>query len=160
MNIQCSGPIKHFAPLFWLMGGIPPHSEQDVPVTVHFDSEKDSKAFVFNRSFHFKRRKPYSFKSRMLQISGNEVIEIMRFGLGWRMKCIWENGRVKMVHNGYALNWFGHLIPLPLTPLLGSGNAEEIAINENEFDMSVKITHPLWGTIYNYEGRFQLKEKR
>lgn len=158
MNIHCSGPIKYLAPLFWLMGGIPPHSEQGVPVTVHFDSEKQSKAFVFNRTFHFKLRKPYSFKSRMLPISKNEVIEVMRFGLGWRMKCVWQDGRVKLLHNGYALKWFGHLIPLPLTHLLGSGNAEEVAVSENAFEMSVKITHPFWGTFYDYNGQFQLKE--
>lgn len=159
LNTFCAGPVKWFAPLFWLMRGIPPHTENAVPVTVHFDSDPETKAFHFNRVFHFKTVKPYSFKSRMAQIKGSEVIELMRFGVGWRMDYVWEDGRVKLKHKGYALSAFGHLIPLPLTMLMGKGYAEEIPVDDDTFDMFVHITHPLWGKVYEYKGRFAVSEK-
>lgn len=158
LDVMCSGPIKLFAPLFWLMGSIPPHNEKNVPVTVYFESDKNTKYFHFNRVFRFKTRKPYNFRSRMLQTTGNEVIEIMRFGFGWKMSYTWEDNRIKLQHKGYVLKLLGHFIPLPLNKLMGEGNAEEIAIDNSSFGMSVEINHPLWGKIYEYKGNFKIKE--
>ena len=154
LNVMCAGPIRWLSPLFWLLGTVPPYNQSNVPVTVHFDSDKESQAFKFNRTFHFSGRKPYRFYSEMLPIKDNELIEVMRFGICWRMQYLWQDDRVKMNHQGYALKWFGHIIPLPLTWLLGEGNAEEIPVDENTFDMWVRMTHPWWGKLYEYQGQF------
>ncbi len=158
LDVMSAGPIKMLAWLFWLMRGIPPYNETNVPVTVSFESDKHSKYFHFNRVFNFKTRKAYCFKSRMIQIKDNEVIEVMRSRLGWRMNYVWEGERVKLKHRGYVLYSFGHFIPLPLTFLIGEGNAEEIAVDENFFNMVVTITHPWWGKIYEYQGRTEAKD--
>jgi len=158
LDVMCAGPIKLFAPLFWLLGGIPPHNEKNVPVTVHFQSDKNTKAFHFNREFNFATRAPYRFQSRMLQTKDNEVIELMRFGLGWKMNYHWQDQQVQLRHKGYVFHLFGHFIPLPLTFLLGEGNADEVAIDDNTFAMNVTITHPWWGIIYQYKGQFEVQE--
>lgn len=155
MDIQCSGPIKLFAPLLRFMGSVPPFNETNVPVVVSFESEPASKAFHFKREFQFKNTKPYHFNSYMLQ-HGNEVIEIMRLGMVWRSSYVWEKDRVKLKHKGYAIRLFGLLIPLPLTWLLGEANAEEVPVDDTIFDMRVEMTHPLWGRIYEYKGRFEV----
>ena len=156
LDVMCRGPIKWFSWLFWLLRGIPPHNENDVLVKVNFESDANSQSFHFNRTFHFKKRKLYSFKSRMVQIKGSEVIEIMRSRLGWKMNFVWQDGQVKLKHKGYILYFFGFFIPLPLTFLLGEGNAEETPIDDDHFDMKVTITHPWWGIIYQYRGRFKI----
>jgi len=144
------------SPLMKLLGQIPAFNEKDVPVTVQFESDLNSKAFHFNRCFKFPGREPYVFHSRMLQIKDNEVIEIMKFGLGWRMMYLWDGEKVILAHKGYSLQFFGHLIPLPLTILIGAGNAMEYPVDENTFDMEVTITHPWWGEVYGYKGRFEV----
>ncbi len=159
LDVICTGPIKLLAPLLWLVKGIPPHNENEVRTTVHFQSHLDSKAFTFNRVFHFKKRSPYRFKSSMIQTTNNEVIELMRFGIGWKSSFHWEDACVKLKHKGYVLKLFGHFIPIPLTALIGKGNAVETAIDDDTFDMQTDITHPWWGKIYEYKGRFQLKGK-
>ena len=88
------------------------------------------------------------------------MIEVMPSRLGWRMNYVWENQRVKLKHKGYVLYAFGHFIPVPLTFLIGEGNAEEIAIDDDHFDIIVTITHPWWEKIYEYKGRFALKESK
>jgi len=143
-----------------MMRGIPPANETDVPVSVYFESDSHSKSFHFNRIFNFQTRKPYHFKSRMIQTQGNEVVEVMRSRMGWRMNYVWEDDRVKLKHKGYILSVFGCFIPLPLSLLVGKGDAEEIAVNDDTFDMVVSITHPLWGKIYEYKGRFTVKENQ
>ncbi len=44
----------------------------------------------------------------------------------------------------------------PLLHLLGEGNAEEIAVDNDTFDMHVDISHPWWGKIYEYQGQFRI----
>lgn len=159
LDIMCAGPIKLFAPLFWLLGGVPPQNEKNVPVEVVFKSNENNKEFSFNRTFYFKNRSPYNFSSIMIQTKGSEVIEIMRFGIGWKMNYVWEDGSVQLKHKGYVFNFFGHFVPVPLSFFLGKGNAIEIAIDDDNFAMQVDITHPWWGKIYQYKGQFKIKEK-
>ena len=156
LDIFCKPPLLWISPLMRLLGQIPTFNKKTVPVTVRFESDLDSEAFHFNRSFEFPGRKPYVFHSRMFQVEANEVIEIMRFGLAWRMEYSWDGEKVILAHKGYALQMFGHIMPLPLTYLMGAGSAEEWPVDENTFDMKVRITHPWWGEMYGYNGRFQV----
>lgn len=156
LDIICRGPMRLCAPLLWLIGGVPPINEKQVSVTVHFDSDINSKAFAFNRTFYFKNRTPYQFRSSMIPISGNELVEVMKFNICWRMHYSWEDNRVKLKHKGYAFKLFGYFIPLPITFILGRGDAEEIAVDDDTFDMNVSMTHPLWGHMYEYKGRFKI----
>lgn len=156
LDVFCEPPLIWLSPLMKVLGQIPAINENNVPVTVCFESDLNSKAFHFKRVFNFANRKPYSFRSRMLQIKDNEVVEIMRFGLAWRMRYSWDGEKVVLAHRGYALQLFGHLLPLPLTVVLGAGNAVEYPVDDNTFDMEVNITHPWWGNIYGYKGRFEV----
>ncbi len=158
LDIMCRGPIKFLAPLFWLMKGIPPHNENNVTTTVTFKSNKNTAAFHFNRSFNFKTRKPYHFQSHMLQTKNNQVIEIMHFGFTWKINYLWQDNKVILQHRGYGLAVFGHIIPLPITAILGVAHAEEQAIDDHTFEMLVHITHPWWGRIYSYNGRFTVHD--
>ncbi len=156
LDVMCKGPLRYLAPLLNFAGQIPARNQAAVPVTVQFQSDPNSDDFQFDRKFHFRREKPYSFRSRMRQVRDNEVVEIMRFGLAWKMRYLWDGEKVVLRHAGYALALFGRLIPLPLTYLLGAGYAEEIAVDENTFDMRTNITHPWWGKVYEYKGRFKV----
>lgn len=156
LDVFCAGPIQWLAPLLWRFGGIPPITEYDVPVTVEFLSNQHSKAFIFNRTFFFKHRKPYRFLSSMVPLKDNIVVEMMRFGIGWKTSFHWEDGRVKLKHQGYVLKILGHYVSMPLTAIIGAGNATETALDERTFEMQMDITHPWWGKVYGYKGRFEI----
>lgn len=121
LDVFCGGPIKAFWRLFVAMGSIPPFSEKNVAVTVTFRSDRKTRRFHFHRVFHFKDRKPYVFRSHMVQIRDNEIMEITGPGMGWRAFYSWEDGRVVMKHRGYALKILNFYIPLPLHLLIGKG---------------------------------------
>ena len=155
MDIQCQGPMKWLAPALWLLRGIPPKTEKQIPVKVSFISQTNEPALQFDRQFNFKNKKPYRFQSKLYPQNDGNVAEVMKYGITWKMKLYWDQDRIKMEHQGYALKWFGHLIPVPMAWLFGKAYAEEVAVDEHSFDMSVKITHSLWGEIYSYRGRFE-----
>lgn len=156
LDVSCIGPIKALWRLFVLMKSIPPFSEKGVPVTVNFRSDSQTQRFYFQRMFYFKGRQPYIFHSYMIQIKDNEVMEVTGPGMGWRAFYSWENGKVVIKHSGYALKILDFYIPLPLHLLIGKGYAEEIPVDEDTFDMCMHLTHPKWGRLYEYGGRFRV----
>ncbi|MGI9345863.1 MAG: DUF4166 domain-containing protein [Gammaproteobacteria bacterium] len=157
LDIMCAGPFRWFAPLFWLMRSVPPINQHSVPVTVVFQSEPNTNALCFDRTFYFHGKKPYRFRSRMIPVKDNLIAEVMASRIAWLTAYHFREGKVILSHKGYALAFFGHLIPIPLTALVGAGYAEEIAIDDHHFDMAVHIQHPWFGTIYGYQGRFEVQ---
>ena len=158
MDVVCYRPLSFAKPLYRLMGSIPLTTEYGVRCTVHFNSSPRNRRFGFVRHFWFVHRRFYRFRSNMLAIGGERVIEIMRFGFCWKMLYRWEDSRVKLIHDGYGLYWFGHLVSLPLTWLLGRGDAEERAVDDNHFAMKVVMMHPLFGIQYSYSGTFNITQ--
>lgn len=154
LDVRCQCYAKAF---LWLSRSAPPYNERRVPVTVTFSSQPKTKAFCFHRIFYFKHRKPFHFKSRMIQVKANEMMEIMRYGLCWHLYYAFEKNKVILRHKGYSLYLFGVNIPLPLAWLIGRCDAYETAISDNHFNMCATITHPLLGNIYEYKGKFEIK---
>lgn len=154
MSVEYRSIMKWLKPFYRLLGTVPVVNAHDIPVRVQFDSEPDSNAFRFHRFFAFSNTRPYQFRSRMLQIEGNKLVEIMRFGICWCLSYHWNNGKVLLQHRGYAWRVLGHYLPLPLHWLLGRGDAEEIPLDDHRFAMKVTMVHPWFGEIYNYRGEF------
>ncbi|MEP3247145.1 MAG: DUF4166 domain-containing protein [Sneathiella sp.] len=159
LDVMCRGPFKYLSGLFKIMGGVPPYNEKNVPATVRFYCQGQVPAFYFDREFKFKVSPAYSFKSRMMPLPNGDLVEVMRFGLGWRLNYSWEEERVRLNHRGYSFYVFGHHIPLPLTHILGKGYGEEWAIDENRFEMKAMLIHPIWGKLYEYTGQFEMMDK-
>lgn len=155
LDVMCKWFLK---PVFRLLQSVPPYEGEAVPVTVRFTSEPDSLAFAFDREFRFAGRKAYHFRSRMLPMGGNEIREVMRYGIGWHCYYGWDGEKVTLRHKGYSLQLFGRVVPLPITWLIGRGDAEEWPVSENTFDMAVQMRHPLLGVVYAYKGRFTVVE--
>lgn len=156
LDIECGAFLRALSPLLRLMGQIPAVTEKNVPVTVRFLSDVDTQAYHFNRTFLFASWGRYRFHSRMFHLTGNEVVEVMPFGLGWRVYYAWDGKKIVLRHAGYTLRFLGHDIPFPLGALIGEGYAEEVPVDDVHFDMTTHITHPWWGTVYGYRGRFKI----
>lgn len=158
MEIRASRWMQFFAPIMKWSGLLVPYRDDAVPTTVWFRSESNSRAFCFDREFRFPGKRPYHFRSRMFPIGGNEVIEYMSFGIGWRAAYHFADGKVTLTHRGYVWRLLGHNIPVPLHWLFGKGSAEEEATGENSFRMKMDIRHPLLGEVYAYNGSFVVQE--
>lgn len=156
MDVVSSPLGRLLKPFFKLSGTLVPYEGSNVPVTVTFASSLSHAGFHFNRVFFFPDKKPYQFKSVMYHVLGNEIIEVMRFGLCWRAAYIWTGQKIILEHRGYALRFLGHIVPVPLGLFIGKGNGDETPIDDNSFSMSVAITHPLWGKVFGYNGIFKM----
>lgn len=155
MDIDCSGIMTLLFPFFKLFKLLVPYKGKGIPVTVYFRSHPNSSAFYFDRTFYIPDKKPYHFRSYMLPIRDNIVVEVMRFGIGWRTIYSYDGKKIFLKHHGYVWKIFGFLIPLPLNFILGKVHTEKEATSENSFHMKMEITHPLFGK-YTYGGQFTI----
>jgi len=160
MAVELSWLTRLLAPLLRLSGALVPIEGRDIPVTVSYRSEAGSEAFRFDREFRFPGREAYHFRSAMAPVGGNEVIEWMAIGLGWRAAFSYVDDQVRLKHRGYALRVLGKVIPVPLEILFGRGEAWEQALDESTFRMAMTIRHRLFGKVYGYSGTFRITEMR
>ena len=158
MDVTLSPLAKLMSPLMRLTGLLVPYSGKNIPVTVHFTSSPASNAFHFNRIFHFDGKAPYRFRSRMIPTHDNHIIEWMACGLGWCASYHFEDNKVILRHEGYALRLFNKTIHLPVSWLVGRGYAEETAIDTHSFSMQMELRHSIFGCLYAYSGTFTIKE--
>jgi hypothetical protein len=159
MSIRRSRWVRWLSPLLRMFGALVPWDGSGVPVTVNFYSGEGSSAFHFDRVFNLPGRSPFRFHSRLEPIKGNEVIEVMRGGLGWRSRYLARGNHIVLEHVGYYWKVGRWLLPMPmLTWVLGRGAAEEEALSDDTFKMWMTVTHPLFGEAYRYEGVFEIAE--
>ena len=156
MDIYIAPVLRPFAWIFALTGTLVPINAKNVAVKVRFLSEPNSSAFWFDRVFEPKGKKAIEFKSRLLPIGNNRVIEYTKSGLGWKAAYEFSEDRVILHHHGYILRILGKDLHLPLDWLLGQSTAYEEAIDENNFRMYMQIKHWLFGTLYSYQGVFKI----
>ena len=140
-----------------LTGMLLAHTGTNVPVTVLFKSDRYG-AFHFERIFHFPDKGDIKFRSRMEWISGNELVEFMRFGIGWRLAYEWDGGKVILRHRGYVWRILGVMLPLPTALTPGKGYAEEEPVSDSDFSMWTHAKHPLFGKTFAYAGQFKVTE--
>ncbi len=156
LDVESSPLGRLMAPLFSLAKTLVPYEGRDVPTTVNFVTDHGANAFRFERMFRFPGKPPYEFRSAMLPLGGNMVVEMMGLGLGWKMIYAWTGQKVVLCHRGYVLRIGGVFVPLPLTWILGAGSAEETPLDGDTFAMSTEIRHPWWGKVIGYAGTFRV----
>ncbi len=156
MDIKLSKIAKFIAPLLKLLKVLVPFEGKNIPVIAYCKSNDNTDFYLLERYFYISGTIPYTFCSKFLKIKGADIVEITKFGLGWRCKCIYNAGKIQLIHRGFVWQMFGVLIPIPITYLLGRGYAEEEAIDDNNFRMLVTITHPWLGKVFEYKGQFKI----
>ena len=62
-----------------------------------------------------------------------------------------------MSYGGYVFRLGKHLIPISLGFILGKFYAVEIAESDEVFSMQVSIAHPIFGKIFQYDGKLSVK---
>lgn len=156
MKVEAGWFMRLLAPISRFFGGIPTYAQSNIPVEVRFESDPNGGGLTFNRRFDLSNARPYIFKSTMVPLGGNLMVERMQFGLCWRVRFSWHEEQVRLTHSGYALSMFGRFMKVPLDWLLGRIEAYEQVTGDNSFSMAVDIRHPWWGTYYRYSGRFEM----
>ena len=156
MNINISKTFRVLSPLFRLAGALAPYPAEKNFVTVEFISDEKSDKILMHRTFYYPDKPAYHFRSRLIHIKDNIVVELMRLGFASKLIYTFDNNTIVMGYGGYVLCLWKWLIPIPLGFLIGKFYAFEEAVSDDKFNMEVKMVHPLFGKIFQYDGYFTI----
>ncbi|MGB0843928.1 MAG: DUF4166 domain-containing protein [Alphaproteobacteria bacterium] len=137
-------------------GALVPRGGKEIPVVVKIYADKGVDALVFDRTFEFPNNEKHRFVSRMYRLGGNQLVEVVKFGLGWRHTINWTGEKIVLAHKGYCLRVFGKFLPMPLAWLMGVANAEEIAVSGDSFAMWTKVGTKYLGKRFAYKGTLKI----
>ncbi|MEE9328158.1 MAG: DUF4166 domain-containing protein [Cocleimonas sp.] len=149
---------KFIIPFGLIFGAIVPYKGKNVPVDVHYNANTQNSNIYWDRVFKFSEKKYFHFKSHMVHVKDNNVIEFVRFGIGIKLKVTSEQGAIVFRDTGYIWRIFGKDIPLPLSLVLGHIYVEERPLDTNTFSMKMIMTHPWFGVLFRYKGVFNLNK--
>ncbi len=144
-------------PLIWLIhlfGGLALWRGDNVQTRV----QKTTTA----NTLHWQRIMTYSadicdyFRSQMYYFTDHEVIEMIGFGFGLRLKMTVHNGDLLYQSQGHFWQYGKLRVTLPDWLLLGTATISEHAVSADMFELNFTIKHPWWGETYSYRGCFHL----
>lgn len=156
LEVKHSRVAKLLLPMFQFFGALVPYAGVNVPVVVHYRCQPTERRIYWRRVFRFPKRAEFHFRSYMEPVANGEMIEFVRFGVGMRLAVTAEAGALVFRDKGYVWRIGSLLVPLPLGWLLGSAYIEERPISDTEFSMQMTLTHPWFGELFQYRGRFVL----
>ncbi len=157
MTISVSKFYQLLSPLFKLAGALVYQNGENIPTSVEFVGSEDHNYLLMHRRFYFDKNNPQHFCSKLVYVKDNIVMEVMKLGFATRLLYRLENNTIFMDHGGFGLQLGRYWLPLPLALLIGKVSAYEQAISAEKFNMQVRLDHFLFGTIFQYQGYFELK---
>jgi len=155
VEISHSVIAKLLIPFGVLFGAIVPFQGRHIPTDVHYNADLNSSNIYWDRVFKFERG-DFHFKSYMEPVRENEVIEFVRFGVGIRLAVTVEDGALVFRDIAYIWRVLGYDLPIPGRLLMGKAYVEERPIDERYFSMIMTLTHPWFGELFKYHGKFEL----
>lgn len=97
------------------------------------------------------------FNSFWVYAGGNQVIEFVNPVLGLQMAVRVEDGRLHYRGVRFVAKLGKLLLPIPEWLVLGHTTIVEAAVDETHFVMDFRLTHPLFGQVFRYAGKFAAK---
>lgn len=153
MDIEYPVYMQPYLSLLRLFGALINRRGKNIPTTV----EKHMKGDIqyWKRTISFTQDKIIIFSSFWVHDGSNELIEYVNPFLGLRMSVHIENNELHYEGRNFVVKLGKLLIPIPEWLVLGHTTIIETALNDNEFKMDFKLSHPLFGTIFRYSGKFK-----
>lgn len=153
MDIEYPVYMQPYLSLLRLFGALINRRGKNIPTTV----EKHMKGDIqyWKRTIRFTQDKIIFFNSFWVHDGSNELIEYVNPFLGLRMSVRLENNELQYEGRHFVVKLGKLLIPIPEWLVLGHTTIIETALNDNEFKMDFKLSHPMFGTVFRYSGKFK-----
>ncbi len=158
MEISYPRLMQPYLSFLRLMGALVNQRGSDLPTSVE-KYMKNGRQY-WKRSIHFPNNKVIYFKSHWVYAQNNELIEYVNHLLGLRMAVSVVDHQLHYHGKHYVIKLGKLLLPIPEWLVLGHTAIVETAINDDEFEMDFRLTHPLFGELFRYAGKFTTKARK
>lgn len=158
MDISYPRLMQPYLSFLRLMGALVNQRGSNLPTTVEKFMENGKQ--YWQRSINFPDGKVIYFKSYWVYAQNNELIEYVNPILGLRMAVSVVDQQLHYQGKHYVLKIGKLLLPIPEWLVLGHTTIVESGINDDKFEMDFRLTHPLFGELFRYAGRFTTKARK
>jgi len=153
MDIKYPVYMQPYLTLLHLFGALVNRRGNNIPTTVEKYTKDDIQ--YWKRTIQFTQDKTILFNSFWVNDGSNDLIEYVNPFLGLRMSVHVEKNTLYYEGRNFVVKLGKFLIPIPEWLVLGHTTIIETALNNNEFKMDFKLTHPIFGIIFRYSGKFK-----
>lgn len=136
-----------------LLGALVNRRGKAVPTTVEKWMDGDTQRW--KRTITFPDGKVIFFNSHWVYAGGSELIEYVSPFMGLRMAVSVVDGKLHYSGRHLVLKLGSVLIPIPEWLVLGHTTIVETALDEGGFAMDFRLTHPWFGEVFRYAGKFR-----
>jgi hypothetical protein len=109
----------------------------------------------WQRTLTYPDGKVARFNSFWVDAGGGQLIEYVNPVLGLQMAAFMKNGQLHYRGIRFVARLGPLLLPIPQWLALGRTTIVEEAVDENHFVMDFRLTHPLFGEVFRYSGKFE-----
>ena len=153
MNITYPRFMQPYFSLLYLFGALVNRPGKQLPTTV--EKSMAGGRQNWRRTIRYPNGKEIQFNSHWVAAGGNEVIEFVNPFLGLQMAVWVENGELRYRGVKFVLKLGTLLVPIPEYLVFGHTEIVEVAIDETHFEMDFRVSHPLFGQLFRYSGKFE-----
>jgi hypothetical protein len=149
--------LNPLLPLLRVLDAVVPYVGHDVPAIVRCQADPNRPRVYWQREFRFADGRIGTFRSYKEFSGDHQVCEVIRGGIAARLKVSARaDGGLRFVSEGFEWRMGRLRVPLPLRALIGEVRCEESALGVAEIGIAISFTHPWFGDLIRYIGRFEI----
>lgn len=157
MDIEYPNFMQPFLSILRVFGALVNRSGQQIPTRVEKNVVAERQ--YWRRTISYPDGKVINFNSYWVLADSNQLIEFVNPLLGLQMAMHVEGGQLHYRGVRYVVKLGAWHLPIPEWLALGHTTILETEIDETHFAMDFRLTHPLFGQIFRYAGKFEATVK-
>lgn len=134
------------------LGALVPRGGKRIPTTV--DKQVVGDRQLWRRTISYPDGRSVHFNSTWTYAGGNQVIEYVNPVLGLQMAVQVLEGRLHYRGVRFVARFGAFRLPIPEWLVLGHTSIVEEALDDAHFAMDFRLTHPIFGQVFRYAGKF------
>lgn len=153
MDIEYPRFMQPFLNVLRVFGALINQSGRKVPTVVEKNVAGERQ--YWRRTIFYPSGKVVHFNSFWESAGDGQLIEFVNPILGLQMSVHVEGERLHYRGIKFVMKLGRVLLPIPECMVLGHTTIIEEALDSTHFAMDFRLTHPLFGQVFRYSGRFE-----
>ncbi|MBB5191729.1 hypothetical protein HNQ50_002459 [Silvimonas terrae] len=153
MNIEYPRFMQWYLSVLHVFGALINRRGENLSTTVEKDFAGERQ--YWRRTIKYPDGRLVRFNSFWIAKGPNQLVEFVNPLLGLQMKVRVHDSQLHYQGVKFVVKLGPLLLPIPEWLALGHTDIVEVAVNEKQFVMDFRLTHPLLGQIFRYSGKFE-----
>jgi hypothetical protein len=158
MDIEYPRFMQFYLSILRRFGALVNRTGEQIPTLV--EKKVVGERQYWRRTITYPNGKVIYFNSYWVYAGGNQVIEFVNPLLGLQMAAHVQDGKLHYHGVRYVVKLGPLRLSIPECLVLGHTTIVEVALDDTHFAMDFRLTHPLFGQVFRYSGKFEADSGR